>query len=139
MKKYTPLHLVLGSLLFAAQACAADVTVTIKNVASGSGLIRAALCDEKTFLKDCSMKAEARAVADAVKLVFKDVPPGRYALNAYHDENENRKLDRSVIGIPTEGYAFSRDARGHRGPPSFSDAAIEIKEGMNGIAVTLNY
>jgi uncharacterized protein (DUF2141 family) len=139
MKKFTPLHLVLGCLLVAGQACAADVTVTIKNVASGSGVIRAALCDEKTFLKECAMKAEARAVADAVKLVFKGVPPGKYALNAYHDENENRKLDRSVIGIPTEGYAFSRDARGHRGPPSFSDAVIEVKEGMNGIAVTLNY
>jgi uncharacterized protein (DUF2141 family) len=33
-----------------------------------------------------------------------------------------------VLGIPKEPYAFSRDARGRFGPPSFEDAAFELRD-----------
>ncbi|MFL6630843.1 MAG: DUF2141 domain-containing protein [Massilia sp.] len=129
--------------LFAAAAAnaanAANVVVTVKNVASASGTVRGAICDKETFLKVCSYRTSEKAKDDSVVLTFKDVPPGRYAFNAYHDENDNNKMDRNLIGIPTEGYAFSRDAKGRRGPPQFDDAAFDIKDGDNEIAVTLNY
>jgi uncharacterized protein (DUF2141 family) len=120
-------------------ANAANVTVTVKNVASHNGSVRGALCDKDSFLKVCTFRVGEKATGDTVVLNFKDVPPGHYALNAYHDENDNNKMDRNMIGIPTEGYAFSRDAKGHRGPPQFEDAAFDVKEGTNDISVTLNY
>ncbi|MDA1325954.1 MAG: DUF2141 domain-containing protein, partial [Proteobacteria bacterium] len=27
----------------------------------------------------------------------------------YHDENDNKKLDRNIIGIPQEGFGFSNN------------------------------
>ena len=33
--------------------------------------------------------------------------------------NGNQELDRNLIGIPTEPFGFSRNARGSFGPPSF--------------------
>jgi uncharacterized protein (DUF2141 family) len=90
-------------------------------------------------LNGCGFRASEKATGDSVTLTFKDVPPGHYALNAYHDENDNSKMDRNIIGIPTEGYAFSRDAKGRRGPPSFEDAAFDVKDGNNDVSVTLNY
>ena len=56
------------------------------------------------------------------------VPPGSWAVLAYQDENANGELDRNLIGIPSENYGFSRDARGRFGPPSFDDAAIDVKD-----------
>lgn len=130
---------VMAGLFFTGAANAASVTVTVKNVASNAGSIRAAICDKDTFLKVCAFRSSEKASGDVVSLNFKDLPPGRYALNAYHDENDNGKMDRNLIGIPTEGYAFSRDAKGRRGPPAFEDAAFDVKDGDNEISVTLNY
>lgn len=52
----------------------------------------------------------------------------RFAVAAYHDENDNGQLDRNGIGIPTEKYGFSNDARGKLGPPSFDDAVMSRPE-----------
>lgn len=134
-------RLSIGSalVLLPAFACAANVSVTVKNVSNQNGSVRGAICDKEHFLKPCANKASERAAGGNVVLVFRDLPPGRYAVSAYHDENDNGKLDRNFIGIPSEGYGFSRDAKGRRGPPGFDDAAVDIKEGANELSVTLNY
>jgi uncharacterized protein (DUF2141 family) len=41
--------------------------------------------------------------------------------------------------MPLEGWGFSRNARGHYGPPAFDDARIEIKAGANDIALDMVY
>src|SRR3546814_5617415 len=61
-------------------------------------------------------------------LVFKDLPPGRYAVLAYHDENGNGELDRRFGMIPTEGYGLSNNPK-VMGPPSFEDSAFEVPAG----------
>jgi len=133
------LSIVSALLLLPAFACAATVSVTVKNVSNQNGAVRGVICDKEHFLKSCAYKASERAAGGNVVLVFRDVPPGRYAFNAYHDENDNNKLDRNFIGIPSEGYGFSRDARGRRGSPEFDDAAVDVRDGANELAVTLNY
>jgi uncharacterized protein (DUF2141 family) len=55
---------------------------------------------------------------------FVDIPPGTYALAVIHDENRNGKLDTNWLGVPTEGYGFSNDAKAILGPPSFSVASF---------------
>ncbi len=53
---------------------------------------------------------------------FLDIPDGTYALVVVHDENMNGKLDTNWLGIPTEGYGFSNDARALIGAPSYTSA-----------------
>lgn len=137
MKKLLPLGLLLAGV--AGFAGATNVSFVVKNIASSAGFVRGSLCDKDTFRKACVLTASEKANGDQVTLVFKDVPTGKYAFSAYHDENANGKMDRNLIGIPTEGYAFSRDARGRRGPPSFDDAVFEVKDGNSNMTVTLNY
>ncbi len=48
-----------------------------------------------------------------------------YAISAIHDENGNRQLDRSLIGVPTEGFGFSHNPRILFGPPSFAKARFD--------------
>ena len=118
---------------------AATLSVTIKNVANANGTVVVSICDKESFKADCALIQTEKAVLGPVVLNFKDVAPGKYAIKVFHDENENKKMDRNFLGIPKEGYGFSRDARGHRGPPDFDAAMIEIKDGANEISLVLDY
>lgn len=59
-------------------------------------------------------------------VAFSAIPPGRYAVAAFHDADGDGQLDTNWLGIPREGYGASRDAEGTMGPPSFADAAFEV-------------
>ena len=74
-------------------------------------------------------------VSGEAKVVVRDIDPGVYAVQAFHDENGNFDLDRNFLGLPKEGMGFSNDAPMRFGPPSFDDAAIEI--GAAGAATRL--
>lgn len=52
--------------------------------------------------------------------------PGRYAAAFFHDEDGDRVLDKNFLGIPTEGYAFSRDAHAALSAPAFERAAFDV-------------
>ena len=70
---------------------------------------------------------------------FEDVPPGTYAMVVIHDENMNGKLDANLLGIPTEGYGFSNDAKKWLGTPPFSDASFSY-DGQNvDLTMSLHY
>ncbi|HEU0201625.1 MAG TPA: DUF2141 domain-containing protein [Burkholderiaceae bacterium] len=121
------LLLALGAATFGARAAAADLTVEVNGVTSAGGEVAVALfnnADEfpAKFAHGKRVKAEGKTAV----VVFKDLPPGRYAVSAYHDANENKKLDRGLFGIPKEPYGFSQEARGFGGPPEFRDAAFEL-------------
>jgi uncharacterized protein (DUF2141 family) len=81
--------------------------------------------------------AVALRTRDAVNndVIFSNVAPGRYAVIAFHDQNNNAKLDRGVFGLPTEPYGFSNDARGFFGAPSFDAAAVKV--GSERLAITI--
>ena len=70
---------------------------------------------------------------------FDGLPAGVYAAAMIHDENGNRKLDTNWMGIPTEGYGASRDAKGRFGPPRFEDAAFSYSGGSVRVPVQVQY
>ena len=57
---------------------------------------------------------------------FKNLPKDSYALAIYHDENKNGKLDKNLVGAPTEAYGFSNNAREMFSAPSFESAKIVL-------------
>ena len=70
---------------------------------------------------------------------FENIAPGTYALAIVHDENMNGKLDTNWLGIPTEGYAFSNDAKALLGPPSFSAASFSYNTGNLEMTISMHY
>lgn len=120
--------LVLAAAFCAAgSASAASIEVRVQGV-TAKGKVLVAVCDKTTFLKDCAYSGSAPARAGETIVTVDGVPTGSWAVLSYQDENDNGKLDRNVLGIPKEPYAFSRDARGRFGPPSFEDAAFELRD-----------
>jgi uncharacterized protein (DUF2141 family) len=124
-----------GGLTTSCQA--ADLTVTVTGAAQQKGQIAVGLFNAATAFPDTPTVGQRAPAGTQVELVFKNLTPGRYALSAYHDENDNQKLDRGMFGIPKERYGFSRDARGAGGPPEFRDAVFEVKEGDNRVQLQL--
>lgn len=130
----------LFALALPAAASAAPLTVDVPNVKSASGQVRVDVCVEGEFLKDsCGFFGKAAAKAGTVTVTVPDVPPGRYAVQIYHDENGDGKLARGMFGMPKEGYGFSNDIQPKFGPPRFSGAAVELNDRPRKLAITMRY
>ena len=107
---------------------AATIDVRVTGTAGGKGNVNVAVCDRERFLKQCAYTGSVPARDGETVVTIKNVPAGTWAVLAYQDENANGELDRNLIGIPSENYGFSRDARGRFGPPSFEDAAMPVRD-----------
>jgi len=64
--------------------------------------------------------------------------PGEYAFKLFHDENNNEIMDKSMIGIPKESYAFSNNAPARFGPAKYKDAVFEIKDSLTIQEIIIN-
>ena len=96
-----------------------------------TGPVRCALYDSKKswLTRRYVFKNTARVFGRLAICVFNDVPAGTYAATGYHDKNDNSKLDRNFLGIPSEDFTFSSGARAGLGPPSFDDADFSYEGG----------
>ncbi|WP_068071864.1 DUF2141 domain-containing protein [Novosphingobium lentum] len=113
------------ALALAAQATSGSITVDVANVRNAKGRVRVDVCPQPQFLEDnCPFHADVPARAGTTTVVINGVPPGQYAIQAFHDENSNGEVDRALFGIPKEGVGFSRDARISFGPPKWADAVF---------------
>ena len=65
------------------------------------------------------------------------IPPGRYAITVYLDENGNRRLDKSWLGIPKEPAGASNNPHPHIGGPRFDECAFSHGSTQQTIDITL--
>lgn len=72
----------------------------------------------------------SEATSDRLSVAVPDLPPGKYAVAAYVDNNKNARQDKNFLGVPKEIYGFSNNARGKFGPPDFSAAEFEVGENV---------
>ncbi len=116
---------------------AADLTVTVEGVKSGDGKVMLGLFDTPNGFPAAQPKQGqfGEVTNDKAVFIFKDLPPGRYAISAFQDRNNNQKLDANMMGMPTEPYGFSRNAAGRMGPPKFDDAAVTLE--TQALAITI--
>jgi uncharacterized protein (DUF2141 family) len=71
-------------------------------------------------------KKSARANPGETEITVSDLPAGDYAVVVLHDENENEKLDRGPLGIPTEQWGMSNDPSYLLSAPSFDAARFRL-------------
>jgi uncharacterized protein (DUF2141 family) len=86
-------------------------------------------------------KAYKKLVAEIrngnVRLVINGMPAGTYAVSVLHDENDNGKMDTNFLGIPSEKFGASNDAKGFMGPPSFEDSKFELNTNNKKIKINM--
>lgn len=114
-------------LLACGGARAAIVHVTVIGVRNARGHVLVAVCTRTDFLRPhCPWQGRAAASVGDVRLDIVGVPPGVYAAQAFHDEDDNGRLEKSWLGLPEEGMGFSHNAPMRFGPPTFADAAFTV-------------
>lgn len=120
-----------------------DVTVTITNLRSGDGVVRACMTAERNAFPNCRKDPRSRRTVvpagETVSLTFADVAPGNYAIALLHDENDNGKPDRALGMMPREGFGFSRDAPVRMGPPKFDDAVFAFDGSDTRLTIRMRY
>ena len=119
-------------LLSFAHAKAATVMFEIQGIKNDAGKIYVSLFKGK----DNHQKGipEAAQIVSPTKgnkwVTFEGLPAGEYAIQYFHDENDDRKLDTNIFGSPTEGYGFSNNAEPNFGPASYEDMVFSVLEGV---------
>lgn len=132
--------LALG-LMAPASASAAELVVIVTGINPDKGLVRLGLYkDAESFPKNGRTIADGKAIVrnGEVRYVFRNLDAGRYAVALFHDANSNGRFDKSVLGLPREGFAFSNGARAVLAPPSFERAAVTVR-GHTTIRISITY
>lgn len=118
-----------------------ELSVDIANLRSAKGLVRVCLTADPTNFPACIDDADAvtRSIpASAHSIRFDGLPRGDYAVAVIHDENGNRKLD-TFVGIPREGFGFSRNPPIGFGPPHFAAARFTLGSDAGVQQVRMHY
>jgi uncharacterized protein (DUF2141 family) len=132
----------LAVLLTGGHARAADISVTIDGLHSDKGNVLVALFNKPDEFPDGDHSirhARVAASTQPITTVFHDLPPGTYAVGAYHDENANGRLDTNFIGYPIEGYALSGGVRAIISRPRFIDASFVVGPAGKGVRLHIEY
>ena len=113
-----------------------SLDIEIENLKSNKGNINVLISDESkneiasaTFIRVKGLKAEVS---------FDSIYPGKYAIQFYHDENQNGKLDMNLIGIPKESYGSSNNVKPILGPPKFEKMLFNLTENKKVIMKPVN-
>lgn len=128
-------------LALSGNASTADLEVRLERVRSQLGVVHLCLTRNPAFFPDCGKdpRAVKRSIAGAPGSIrFNGLEPGSYALSAFHDENRNGRLD-TFVGIPREGFGFSRNPVIRFGPPRFDQVRIDVDTGFSRQTVRMQY
>jgi len=132
-----------AALVFAAgPASAARIIVTIDGLKTAQGNVFVGLyASPAKFLQGNQADAQRRVRASTgpVTVAFDNLPPGTYAVGAFHDENANDHLDTNFLGLPTEGYALSNGVRAVMAKPTFQQAAFSVGNGDKPVSLQIRY
>ena len=128
-----------AGLSLSGAALADDVSVTLQGVQARGGVVYVSLQTEDQFMDAAGLAQRVAAPpAGPLTVVFESVPPGRYAVSAFHDENGDGQMQVSDAGIPIEGWAMT-NGETLRGEPSFDQVSVEIGPDGAEISATMFY
>jgi len=114
-----------------------NVVEFVTQAQGSGGVVRCGLFRQEGWLKNPVQPAVAKIHGGRALCVFRGISPGTYGLSAFHDENNNGKLDTNFLGMPVEDYCASNNARGTFGPPSFGDAKFQYGGGTKRLEARL--
>jgi uncharacterized protein (DUF2141 family) len=124
----------LPFLVFAQTPCL-GIHVKILNIRNSIGTVACALFESPDgfpfeYLRMATNVMVIKIRKSQALCDFDDILLGTYAMAVIHDENMNGNLNTNWLGVPTEGYGFSNDAKRLLGAPSFSPASFKY-DGQN--------
>jgi uncharacterized protein (DUF2141 family) len=92
--------------------------------------------DRRRFLARGGKLVRARIKTGTTASACFWLPPASYAVVVYHDKDGDHNFDRTLMGMPREGFGFSNDPETKMGLPPLS--AVRFPVGPNGRTVSVH-
>lgn len=106
------------------------LVLEIDNIKRAGGIIWIGVYDSATsFLikEKAIVKGYSVEHPGSLEASLSNLPFGTYAIALFHDENNNGEMDRNIIGIPSEPYAFSQPPRSKWRLPRFEEVQFRFQ------------
>ncbi len=116
------------------QAPAPGLQLVFSNIQKSKGLIYVAVYDSPSAYMDATKVRAKRLLTVSERGTFTcnlpELGPGTYAISCFHDVNGNGELDTNFLGIPSEPYGASNNARPKFRAPNWEETKFTLtKEG----------
>lgn len=140
---FTTLLTLAFAILFAVNAKAQQVTLSVSGIKSAKGaLLVSVFKDQEGFKNDKPVskhKFPKTGFSGGTMKVSLNLSPGTYGIALMDDENGNHKMDNNMIGMPKEGFGFSNFYLSGLSRPVFNDFKFEVKPGATNLTSKLRY
>jgi len=73
----------------------------------------------------------------SLEITLPELPAGTYAISCFHDVNGNGKMDKNFLGVPTDPYGFSNNARPSFRAPNWEEAKFYWQPGAEMVNINL--
>jgi uncharacterized protein (DUF2141 family) len=148
IKRIAALPLLCGALLIspagvnaqtptAPAQSASTLAVRVTGIRNANGRIRLALYRDSKFVEGREVEIDAKTLSATT--AFANLPRGVYAVNLFHDENMNGKMDSNFFGMPVEGYGFSNNPARKMGKPGFDETNFQLNQPEAAIEIKMIY
>jgi uncharacterized protein (DUF2141 family) len=118
-----------------------QVNIKIQNIKQAKGNMRVAFYKKgSAFPKEGSITfAKESKVNQTGEMIFTftDIPYGEYAIAVFQDKNQNQKIDKNLVGYPTEPFGFSKNFKPKFSEPDFSDCSVVLSPTSNSFTIKL--
>ena len=119
---------------------AAEVVIRVSGLSEPLGQVGCSLFAgtagfpmDNTSARNLWLPADARGVTCR----FNDVPEGTYAVSVGHDLNGNKRVDTNFIGLPTEQWGVSNNARPPLRAPRFDEASFKVAADAKDVGIDI--
>lgn len=118
----------------------ASVTVVVSGLVSTESVVKLNFYnDPKKFLKhgQQTFRLEVKPNGKNEISVPVELAKGEWAVALTQDTNNNGRLDKNMLGIPTEPFAFSNNVRPHFSAPNFEECKFTVDGPGKVVAIAL--
>ncbi|MEL7532118.1 MAG: DUF2141 domain-containing protein [Bacteroidota bacterium] len=120
-----------------------SVSITVHHIRSSKGKIWIAVYDQADkFNKEelASFSFSKAALQNGELLCQFELDPGKYAFSLLDDENGDSEMNYNFVGVPSEGFGFSRDAKiNFLSPPEFESCVLQVGAGKHDWRIKVRY
>ena len=121
---------------------AVQVRLEVSSLRNLQGVLNCRLFNEAADFPDGEGLRTVRVAIDGARgaCVFSQLVPGTYAVAVVHDENSNGRLDKNLLGVPTEGYGVSNNRTYALSSPKWEESRFTVTTGKPvDLRVSLRY
>ena len=117
------------------------LSLKVQNIAEAEGMIWVGIYKSQ---EDFLIKEKATLIGVKVEstnemlIEVPDLSFGEYAMAIFHDENNNGEMDRNIVGIPSEPFAFSKKPKSRFRLPKFEEVKFTFDEQNLSLTTKLN-